>query len=71
MYESEIIDNEKHKIDPLLQLIAQYFSSIDKDDLSPGSLNKNYYSKDYHSDFTILRAKLTELQKKIEDFQKK
>lgn len=70
LFESEIIDNRKHKVEPLLQLISNYFSSVDKDDLSTLSLNKNYYSKDYHSDFLVLKAKLIEMQKHIEELVK-
>jgi len=69
LFDSEIIDNRKHKVEPLLQLISSYFSSVDKDDLSAGSLNKNYYAKDYHSDLLVLKAKLIEIQKHIEELQ--
>jgi len=71
LFESEIIDNEKHKVEPLLNLISNYFSSIDKADLSAGSLSKNYYAKDYHSDLSVLKARIIEMQKLIDEMQKK
>jgi hypothetical protein len=71
LYESEIIDNKKHRVEPLIQLISSYFSSVDKDDLSAGSLSKNYYAKDYHADLAVLKAKLSAIQKQIDEMQKK
>lgn len=70
LIETEIIDNKKHKVEPLLYLISSYFSSIDKDDLSAGSLNKNYYAKDYHSDLSYIKAKMVEIQKLIDEMKK-
>lgn len=71
LYESEIIDNKKHRVEPLLQLISSYFSSVDKDDLSAGSLSKNYYAKDYHADLSVLKAKISAILKQIDEMQNK
>lgn len=71
LIETEIIDNKAHKVQPLLKLISDYFSSIDTQDISQKSLDKNYYAKDYHADLFVLKANLLEMLKQIEKLQEK
>ena len=70
LLESEIIDKEKHKIEPLLKLVSNFFSSVEKENLSVGSLQKNYYEIDY-SDLLILKSKFDLILKNIKTLQEK
>lgn len=69
LFESDLIDNNSHKVQPLLKLISENYSSIDTAELSINSLNKNYYAKDNHADLKVLEAKLRQMLSIIKKMQ--